>query len=116
MKKRYGCGLGIIGVLVGMSAFAIHDWAYPGYIDRDEAVARGLDNARIHCANSGKVSTDECKTIALSDVYEADNGWSLTFESRHKYHIEDLWIGRRGEYDSMGYTSLTPDGALKSKD
>jgi hypothetical protein len=116
VKNRCGCGLGIIGILVGRSAFAIRDWAYPGYIDRDEAFARGMENARIHCADSGKVSTNECRTIALSDIYKADDGWSLTFESRHRYHSEDLWIGRRGEYDSMGYTSLTPDEASKSKD
>ena len=110
MKSRSAFLAFVIGCLLGgMSvalASAFLDWYAPGYIDRGEAVAMALEDVRIHCSETRYTHPVDCVNFSVKSVSEAKDGWAIEFESVDHRRTETNWIGRRGEYDSMGTTNL----------
>lgn len=105
MKKRYGLVLFVAGGMLVACIDAFNARFKPGYIDRAEAIALGLSDARDSCLDRPSTSRVDCLHLSLKTIYEEKDGWAMTFESVDERRTWTFWIGRRGEYDSMGWTN-----------
>ncbi len=110
MTQRNGCLSFIVGGLVGGLIVAGIDAFYhrfnPGYIDRNEAIEMGRYDAGYHCKETKYTHPVDCSHFTVKTIYEAKDGWTIEFQSADHRRTEGMWIGRRGEYDSVGGENL----------
>lgn len=115
MKSRPALLAFVIGCLLGGLSVALASsflgWYAPGYIDRSAAAAMALEDVRIHCSQARYSHPVDCVNFSLKSVSESKDGWTIEFESADHRRTETNWIGRRGEYDSMGTTNLDGNSA-----
>lgn len=102
MKSCAGCFALILAALFGYAICAISIHLDPGYLDREEAMAQGLDNARAHCEERGAKIKPDCSRVRLSEINEEKDGWWMRFAAPGLPGTDGVFIGRRGEYDAIG--------------
>lgn len=106
MKKRFGCLFFVIGGLGGYLFGAFESRYLVAYIDENEAIQIGLENARFHCTETRYTHPVDCHNFKLKEIHELKTGWWLIFLSSDARRTDEMWVGRRGEYDSMGGDNL----------
>ena len=93
------------GLIVGFMVFiydAFQSRYDTKYLSKNEAIVMGLEDSQAKCEDAKYSPPFDCAHLRLVSIYEADDGWTMAFESSDKRHQSGAWIGRRGEYDSVG--------------
>lgn len=106
MKKRFGCLFFVVGGLGGYLFCAFENRYLTPYIGKAEAIQIGLENARAHCSDTRYTHPVDCRNFRLKEIHEQTSGWWFIFLSSDGRRTSGMWIGRRGEYDSMGGDNL----------
>ena len=108
MSKPIGCTLivavGLTMFILGGLLVGVWDWIAERstpYIVRDEAVTRALENVRYHCQQLRKGSAVDCVNFRLTKVSESEDGWNIEHTSKDGHMKDEMFIGRRGEYDGL---------------
>ncbi len=81
---------------------AILDKVNPGYIDESQAIAEALDATRKFCRETSFTHPVDCVHFRLKSITEVKDGWNISLQSIDMRRTDSMWIGRRGEYDSLG--------------
>lgn len=92
----------VAAVILGFVACGIWDHLNPGYIDRTEAIAQANEIAQDDCLHYARGKIRSCGSVAIAQIDEKKDGWYINFRSSEIAGRNYMFVGRRGEYDSMG--------------
>jgi len=117
MRYAFGCLTFLLGgLLVGIYDI-IQAKVNPGYIDQKQAIAESMDATRKFCRETRYTHPVDCVHFTLKSINELKDGWNISLQSIDKRRTDSMWIGRRGEYDSLGTENLDgeqPDGITEN--
>ncbi len=105
MKIPFGCLMFILGAAV-IAAWQYHAERVTPYLDQRQALAYALEDVQDQCQQTPHRHAVDCQHYKLTTLYEGKEGWTFELTSLDGRRVYGLWIGRRGEYDSLGTTDL----------